>query len=132
MFAKSKRTATSPFSIVLKEAKCQVTTATGKKWETQYDREYQSLTWLKYDGDDQDKTLVKVLPCSACTKFDSSISRTKNYSSVWIVGSTNHRASNITGPAAIEQHKVVMLRCYALLLCFVFALSKRNLQVYCM
>ena len=34
---------------------------------TQYDCIHQSLTWLKYDVDDQDKTLVKVLQCSACT-----------------------------------------------------------------
>ena len=113
MLAKSKRTATNLFSIKLKKAKRQVTIATGKKWKMQYDREYQSLTWLKYDGDDQDKMLVKVLRCSACMKFDSSIHRMKNYSSVWIFWSANHRPTNITDHAASEQHKVVMLRLYA-------------------
>ena len=34
----------------------------------------------------------------------------KNYSSAWIIGTTNHRASNITDHAASEQHKVAMLR----------------------
>ena len=76
----------------------------------QYDYEHQSLTWLKYDVDDQDKTLVKVLRCSACMKFNSSIRGMENYPSVWIIGSTNHRASNITDHAAGEQHKVTMLR----------------------
>ena len=105
----SKRVATDPFSIA-KKAKRQVTIATAKKWRTQYDREHQSLTWLKYDVDDQDKTLVKVLRYSACTKFDTSIRGMKNYSSAWSIGSTNHRASNITDHAASEQHKVAMLR----------------------
>ena len=86
----------------------------GKKCETQYDCEYQSLTWLKYDVDDQDETLVEVLPCSDCTKFDSSICETKNYSSAWIIWSTNHRARNITDHAASKQHKVVMLHRTAL------------------
>ena len=98
-----KRTATDLFSIA-KKTKRQVTIATAKKWQTQYDREYQSLTWLKYDRGDQDKTLVKVLRCSACTKFDSSIHGMKNYSSAWIIGMTNHRVSNITDHAASEQH----------------------------
>ena len=107
----SKRTATDPFSIA-KKAKRQVTIATAKKWQTQYDREYQSLTCLNYDVDDQEKTLAKLLRCSACTKFDSSIRGMKNYSSAWIIGSTNHRTSSITDHAANEQHKVAtcMLR----------------------
>ena len=45
----------------MKKVKCQEIIANAKKWQTQYDGEYQSLTWLKYDIDDQDKTLVKVL-----------------------------------------------------------------------
>ena len=93
MFAKS-HTATDLFSIV-KKVKRQVTIATAKKWQAQYDRKYQSLTWLKYDVDDQDKKHVKVLRCSTCTKLDSSICGTKDYSSAWIIRSTNHRASNI-------------------------------------
>ena len=68
------------------------------------------LSWLKCDVDDQDKTLVKVLRCSACTMFDSSIRGMKNYPSARIIESTNNRASNITDHAASEQHKVAM-RC---------------------
>ena len=75
----------------------------------QYNHEYQSLTWLKYDVDNQDETLIKVLQCSACMKFDSCIHGMKNYSSAWNTGSTNHRASNIIDHAASEQHKVAML-----------------------
>ena len=47
----SKRTALDPFNVA-KKAKCQVTIATGKKWRTQYNCEYRSLTWRKYDVDD--------------------------------------------------------------------------------
>ena len=68
----NKRTATDPFCIV-KKVKRQVTIATAKKWQTQDDREYQPLNWLKYDVDDRDKSPVKVLWCSACTKLDSCI-----------------------------------------------------------
>ena len=104
----NKRTATDPFRIT-KTAKHQVTTATARKWQMQYDHEFQSLTWLKYNVDDQDKMLVKVLQCSKCTKSDSCICGMKNYSSVWIIGSTNQRASNITDHVASEQHKVAMM-----------------------
>ena len=85
-----------------------------------------SLSWLKFDVDNQDKTLVKVLWCSACTKFDSSISGMKNYASASIIGSTNNRARNITDHAASEQHKVDMLCLgtgYALLLSAVQSLK---------
>ena len=58
----------------------------------------------------QDKMLIKVLWCSAYTKVNSSIYGMKNYSSAWIIESTNHWASNITGHAASAQHKVAMLR----------------------
>ena len=44
-----------------------------------------------------------------CTKFDSSIRGMKNYSSAWIIETTNHRASNITDHVASGQHKVAML-----------------------
>ena len=58
--------ATDLFSIA-KKAKHQVTIATARKWQTQYDCQHQSLTWFKYDVqvDDNDKTLAKVLRCSA-------------------------------------------------------------------
>ena len=71
-----------------------------------------SLSWLKYDMDDQDKTFVKGLSCSACTMFDISIRGMKNYPSAWIIGPTNNRASDITDHGASEQHKVAtcMLR----------------------
>ena len=81
----SKCRATDLVSIANK-AKQQVTVAKAKKWQTQYDHEHQSFPWLKYDIDDQDTMLVKVLRCSACTNFDSSIHRIKNYSSAWIIG----------------------------------------------
>ena len=67
-----------------------------------------SLSWLKQDADNQDKALVKVLRCSACTKFDSSIRGMNNYPSAWITGSTNNRASNVTDHATSEQHKIAM------------------------
>ena len=71
-----------------------------------------SLIWLKYDVDNQDKTLVKVCGVALARSFDSSIREIKNYPSAWISGLTNYRASNITDHAATcsEQHKADMLR----------------------
>ena len=43
-----------------KKTKFQVTITMAKNRQMRYDREYQSLTWTKYDTDDQDKMLIKV------------------------------------------------------------------------
>ena len=62
----SKHMAINLFSIA-KQAKHQVTIGEAKKWQTHYNCEYHSLTWLKYDEDNQD------YKSSACTKFNISI-----------------------------------------------------------
>ena len=52
---------------IAKKEKRQVTIATAKKGQVQYDLKCQSLTCLTckymYDVDDQDKALIKVLQC---------------------------------------------------------------------
>ena len=64
----NKLTATDPFSFA-KKAKYHVTSATAKKWLALYNRECQSLTWLKHDVDDQDKTLVKFYSVALALRF---------------------------------------------------------------
>ena len=119
----NKYKATDPFTIT-KKMKHQVTIAMAKMWRTQYSCEFQSLTWFKYSVNDQDKTLVKVLWCRACTKFDSSIRGMKNYFNTWITGST------------ITTGQVALLTMWLVnnikLLCLIFALRKIKLGVaYC-
>ena len=43
-----------------------------------------------------------------CRKYETSIEGMKNFSRNWIVGSTNHRISNITDHGKTDQHKAAM------------------------
>ena len=88
----------------------QVSIKTFKHWQTQYEREYQSLSWLRCQVDETDSSLVKSLTCVLCTKYESAICGLKNYSNAWITGSKNQRCSNVLDHAKSEQHKVAMNR----------------------
>lgn len=103
-----KRSAASTSS-TSKKAKRQVTIATFKKWQTQYEREYQSLSWLRCDVDKHNREVVDLLWCDACRKHERSIVGMKNFSGAWIAGSSNHKTSNIVDHATSEQHKAVMI-----------------------
>ena len=56
-----------------KKAKRQVSVATIKKWQTNYEQEYQSLTWLRCDVDERDRSLVGLLWCAVCRRFKERI-----------------------------------------------------------
>ena len=86
---RAKPTSTTPTAS--KKQKHQVTIATFKKWQTQLEREHQTLSWLRCDADTVSKELVDVLWCNACRKHERSITRMKNFSRVWLVGSSNHK-----------------------------------------
>ena len=86
----------------LKKEKRQVTLATFNKWQLQFDRNYNSLSWLRCETNDN--TLVEKLWCHACRKYESSITGMKNFSSTWIKGSTNQKTSNVVDHATSEQH----------------------------
>ena len=51
----------------------QVSIKTFKHWQAQYEREYQSLSWLRFQVDETDSSLVKSLTCMLCTKYESAI-----------------------------------------------------------
>ena len=94
--------ATNSLSIT-KEVKCQVTIVMAKKWQTKYKRECQSLTWLNYNVDNKDKTLVKF--CSKALALGLARSSTVSFAGwrtipVWGLLNQlqlcNHRASNAT------------------------------------
>ena len=95
-----------------KKAKRQVTVATFNKWKSQFEREHETLSWLRCDEDADDKSLVAVLWCQACRTHERSITGLKNFSRVWIVGSTNQRSSNVVDHAKSEQHRAAMSRVY--------------------
>ena len=78
-----------------KKAKRQVSVATFKKWQTNYEQEYQSLTWLCCDVDERDRSLVGLLWCAVCRRFEERIRGVNNFSNVWVTGSTNHKSSNV-------------------------------------
>ena len=91
-----------------KKAKRQVAISTFEKWQLNYDREHQTLTWLKCDRDTRDKDVVALLWCSACREYQGKICSLKNYSQAWITGSENHRTSNVLDHVASDQHKAAM------------------------
>ena len=78
--------------------------------ECNYDREHQTLTWLKCDRDERCRDRVRSLWCSVCKEYQQRISSMKNYSDAWITGSQNQRTSNLLDHVRSEQHKAVMLR----------------------
>ena len=69
----------------------QVTLTTLKKWQVQLEREHQTMTWLRCDMGQNNPTVVDTLLCNACRMNEAKIIGTKNYSSAWINGSTNHK-----------------------------------------
>ncbi len=92
----------------VKRTRRQVKVTTFKQWQSTYEREYQTLTWLRCKTDDLSPSLVDTLTCSVCQKFESNIQSLKNFSTSWITGSSNHRASNIVDHGKSEQHKTAM------------------------
>ena len=93
-----------------KKSRKQISLPTFKHWQTKYDREFQSMSWLKRKTDPQDSSLVDVLLCSVCQKYESSIRGTRNFSSTWIEGSVNHRTSSLNDHAKSDQHMTAMMK----------------------
>ena len=64
------------------------------------------LVTLRYS--DSRKSLVQSLWCAACKKYEDKMCGVKNFSSAWIVGSSNQKVSNVLDHARSKQHKVAM------------------------
>ena len=64
------------FSTMAKRSKRQVSLQCFKKWQSFYDKEYQTLSWLKCDVDQDDKTSVHLLWCAVCRQFEDYIRST--------------------------------------------------------
>ena len=72
-----------------KKPKRQVSVATFDKWRREYERDYQAMSWLRCDVDQQNKSLVAQLWCDACRNHEGAITGMKNFSKAWITGSSN-------------------------------------------
>ena len=90
--------------------KRRVSINTFNSWKTQYERDYQTLSWLRCDVSTQDKMVVEMLWCDSCRKYEDAIRGMKNFSNAWITGSSNQKTSSIIDHAISEQHRVSMLR----------------------
>lgn len=93
-----------------KKARRQISLNTFKKWQVQYENLYQSLSWLRCDIDKSDKSLVDSLWCGVCRQHEDRLRGMKNYSSVWINGSGNHKTSSLVDHAKSDQHKAAMIQ----------------------
>lgn len=88
-----------------KQAKRQVSVATFQKWQSQQEKEYKAVSWLRCD---KQQNYVTTLWCQTCRKFENKIRGTKNFSIAWILGSTNQKLSNVLCHAKSDQHKLSM------------------------
>ena len=95
----------------LKKEKCQITLTTFNKWQVQFNRDNNSLCWLRCETNNN--ALVEKLWCRACRKYESYITGMKNFSSAWIKGSTNQKMSSVMDHATSEQHTTAMARMQA-------------------
>ena len=92
-----------------KHSKRQVTKATFDKWQQEYEREHQTLSWLRCNLE-RDKRHVASLHCAVCKKYEDSLLSLKSFSRAWISGTTNQKVSNVIDHATSEVHHVAMTR----------------------
>ena len=78
-----------------KRSKRQVTVATCEKWQREFDRDYQTLLWLRCDVNMANRSLIDTLWCDVCRIYQAKIRYKRNFSAVWVTGSTNHKSSNV-------------------------------------
>ena len=64
-----KRTSSVVLESVAK--KCQVTVSTFEKWQREYDRDHQTLTWLKCKKDSENHSLVGTLLVSRVSRIQT-------------------------------------------------------------
>ena len=103
-----KRSISEPSS-ACPSKKRKVMNATFQKWQRQYERDYQTLSWLRCELDG-DKTHVASLYCEVCPKYEPSIQLLCNFSQAWMTGSTNLKCSNVIDHATSDMHKAAMAK----------------------
>ena len=89
---------------VFKEGKHQITLTTFNKWQIQFDCNYNSLCWLRYEMNDN--VLIEKCWCHTYRIF---FYGNKKFSSTRVKGSTNQKMSNVVDHATSEQHTPAMV-----------------------
>ena len=71
-----------------KQSKRQALKETFLRWQRTYEKEYQSMGWLRAEMDDQDKSLVSTLWCVVCRQYENKICGIKTFLLMqqWIYG----------------------------------------------
>ena len=87
----------------------QVTKATFDKWQHEYEKDHQTLSWLRCDLE-RNKRTWRLSIRAVCRKYEDSLQSLNSFSRAWITGSTNQKVSNVLDHAASEVHKVAMTR----------------------
>ena len=82
----------------------KVTVTAFEKWQKQFDKEHQTLSWLRCCKDQSNRSLVSTLFCDVCRLYEDKIEGMRNYSPVWVNGSANQKTSNIIDHAKSDQH----------------------------
>ena len=63
---------------------------------------------LKCDREELDRNLMSTLWCDVCRRHKENLQGMRNYTGVWVSGSTNHKMSNIADHASSDQHLAPM------------------------
>ena len=87
----------------------QVSKRTFENWQRKFDKEHQTLTWLRCHLDTHKRT-VQYLYCDVCKKYEANIQSFKNFTTTWITGSTNQKVSNVVDHASSDVHRAAMMR----------------------
>jgi len=96
-----------------KKPKRQLTVAKFKKWQRNYKRDYQCLSWLRCTTVKEDSRMVQSLFCEMCKRYEDHLQGLRNYSPVWItVWFQKLEGCNLIDHASSDQHKAAM-RCLA-------------------
>ena len=75
----------------------------------QFEREHNTLSWLRCNVNKNDNTVVELLWCEACRTQEDKITGMKN-SAAWIFGSSNQKISNVVYHVTSEQHRAAMVQ----------------------
>ena len=82
---------------------------TYKKWVMEFDKKYQTMTWLDCETETEAGTkVVTNLKCGLCSKYRDGIVGRKNFSDKWITGADSVRTTNVRDHAKSDQHAHVI------------------------
>ena len=66
-----------------KNTKQQISVKTFEKWQGQFEKDHQTLSWLDCTKDQHDRSLVGLLLCMISKKYETKICSSKNFSNVY-------------------------------------------------